>query len=167
MPEIKKTGAAATTKSSLNTKNGKVTSSTTTTSKVGYGPIEVSKERYDPDIQDRKDLGKTPLELYVDELPESCEECIYYVKNSNQDKVSEGESVFYCQLRSLNTTAQFGGINISEPKNWKCPLVPIYECERLLNMRNNHLDRIKALEVKVFGSSKGDDGFIGNGSSHH
>ncbi|MBP5564933.1 MAG: hypothetical protein J6X45_04340 [Lachnospiraceae bacterium] len=161
MPEIKKTGAAATSKSALNTKSGKISGGTTTTSQIGYGPIEQSTERYDPDIEDRKELGKTPLELYVDELPEDCEECIFYVKNSNYDKVSEGESVFYCQLRSLNSTAQYGGYNIMEPKTWKCPLVPIYECERLLNMRNNHLTRIRELERKVFGSDKGtNDGFL-------
>ena len=161
MAEIKKTGAAATSKSALNTKSGRISSGTTTTTKIGYGPIEDSTERYDPDIEDRKELGKTPLELYVDELPEDCEECIFYVKNSNQDKVKEGESVFYCQLRSLNGTAQYGGFNIMEPKTWKCPLVPIYECERLVKMRNNHLERIIALENKVFGSNKGrNDGFL-------
>ena len=139
---------------------GAISSKSTTTSTIGYAPIEVSTERYDPDIEDRKELGKTPLELYVDDLPEKCEECIFYVKNSNQDKVKEDESVYYCQLRSLNGTAQFGGVNIMEPKTWKCPLVPINECERLVKMRNNHLNRIKALEDKVFGSNKGNnDGF--------
>ena len=160
MPEIKKTGAAATTKSALNTKTGRISSGTTTTSTIGYAPIEDSKERYDPDIEDRKKLGKTPLELYTDYLPEECEECIFYVKNSNQDKVKEDESVYYCQLRALNGTAQFGGFNIMEPKTWKCPLLPINECERLVKTRNNHLKRIKELEVAVFGSHKGDnDGF--------
>ncbi len=159
--QIKKTGAAATTKSALNSKTGKVSGSTTTTVTRGAGLIEPSKERYDPDVEDRKEVGDTPLELYVDELPEDCEQCIFYVKNSNQDKIAEGESVFYCQLRSLNGTAQFGGFNIMEPKTWKCPLTPINECQRLLKMRNNHLTRIRELERKVFGSDKGsNDGFL-------
>lgn len=161
MPEIKKSGNAATTKSALNVKNGVISGATITTSTSGYGPIEVSKERYDPDIEDRKEVGRKPIELYVDELPENCEDCIFYIKNSNQDKVKEGESVFYCQMRSLNGTAQFGGYNIMEPKTWQCPLVPINECERLRKMRDNHLERIKELERRVFGSDKGDnDGFL-------
>lgn len=157
---IQTSGAAATTKSTLNVKNGTAAQTTVTVTR-GAGTIRQSTERYDPDVIDRKTKGKDAMEIYVDELPETCEQCIFYVKNSDQDKVKEGESVFYCQLRSLNTTAQYGGVNITDPKTWKCPLVPIYECERVLSMRNNHLDRLKSLEVKVFGSHKGDDdGFL-------
>jgi hypothetical protein len=160
MAVIKKTGAAATSKSTLNTKNGKISGGTSVSAQYGYGPIEASTERYDPDIEDRKTVGKKPIEIYVDELPEKCEECIFYVKNSEHDKVKEDESVYYCQLRALNGTAQFGGFNIMEPKTWMCPLLKINECERLVKTRNNHLKRIKELEVKVFGAHKGDnDGF--------
>ena len=164
---IKTTGAAASSKSALNAKRGAISSNTETSSIGGYGPIIDSKDRFAPDIDDRKTFGDTPLEVYVDELPETCEECIFYVKNSEHDKVKKDESVFYCELRALNGTAQYGGFNIMEPKTWKCPLVPIYECERVLTMRNNHLKRLKALEQAVFGGDKGDDGFLANTHSHH
>ena len=102
MAEIKKTGAAATSKSALNTKTGRISSNKTTTTTVGYAPIIDSKERYDPDIEDRKELGKTPLELYTDYLPENCEDCIFYVKNSMKKRKQDVNINNSCMKKILN-----------------------------------------------------------------
>jgi hypothetical protein len=133
----------------------------TVTKTGGYGPIEQSDIRYDPDEVDREELGLKSLELYVDKMPEHCAECIWYVKNVNYDKlINPEESVFYCSLRAALNTAQYGGINIAVPKTYICPLTPIQKSKKFLKLRNTHLERIKELEQAVFGEDKGDDGVL-------
>ena len=127
----------------------------------GNGKIEESNIRYNPDEEDRFEIGERPFEIYVDTIPEECEHCIFYVRNDNKDKVTKEESVFYCLLRWLLSTAQYGGIDISIPKTYQCPLQRIEESPKFKLLRNNHLSRIRALESAVFEVDGGDDGVYG------
>ena len=156
--QIKKSGAAASAKNNLTSKKTNTSNASTVTIKKGTGKIANSTTRYDPDDKDRDSVGSKAIELYVDVVPVTCESCPFYIKNSNNDKIKANESVFYCMLRSLLATAQYGGINVMTPKTWLCPLKPVEQSAKFKQLRNNHLDRIKSLERAVFDHDNGDDG---------
>ena len=77
--------------------------------------------------------------------------CPFYTKNVNKDKLEEEEEdVFYCILRADLVSAQYGGVDVAEPKKYICPLKPLEEAELIVKM-NEDLD---TLWEAVFGEPR-------------
>ena len=107
------------------------------------------------DYDDRFTKGKSSIQLFVHKIPASCKECPYYVKNINKDNLEDPS--FYCLLRSALVSAQFAGTDITEPKQYKCPLLNIKDSELIQEMQEtidelveiaaDHEERIRRLEA--------------------
>ena len=91
---------------------------------------------------ENRDEGKPNIELYVLEVPEECDICPFYMLNVNKDKIMEGEEVHYCILKGALVSAQFGGIDVQDPLEWKCPLLSICDSGPYIN----HEERITTIE---------------------
>ena len=95
------------------------------------------------DYDDRFSKGKASIQLFVHEIPASCKECPYYVKNINKDNLKD--PAFYCLLRSSLASAQYAGTDITAPKEYMCPLKEFKESEEYEELD----ERITELEEKV------------------
>ena len=93
--------------------------------------------------EENRDEGEETIAILIEaERPEECEGCPFHIRNINQDKLESEEEVFYCQIKAKLVSAQFGGVDIRDPKFFKCPLKPIEESEPYIY----HEERIRALE---------------------
>lgn len=86
--------------------------------------------------------GKENIELYVLEVPEECDTCPFYMQNVNKDKIMNHEEVHYCVLKGALVSAQYGGIDVQGPLEWKCPLLSICDSGPYIN----HEERISTVE---------------------
>lgn len=114
-----------------------------------------NKYKWDDEEDDRYTKGKDSIKIFVEEVPETCMECPFYVKNINKDNLEDPS--FYCLLRSALVSAQFAGTDITEPKQYKCPLLNIKDSELIQEMQEtidelveiaaDHEERIRRLEA--------------------
>lgn len=105
----------------------------------------MSREREEEDFDDRFTKGKDSIYVIVEEIPETCEECPFYTTNVNQDVVMNDDPKYYCFLRAKLVSAQYGGIDVSKNKEFKCPLLRFDKTDEY----EDHEERITELEEKV------------------
>lgn len=104
------------------------------------------------DYDDRFTKGKDTINIVVEEIPETCEECPFYITNVNQDVVMNDDPKYYCLLRAKLVSAQYGGTDVAKNKEFKCPLLKFEdtkEYEAIMETLEEHDDRISELEEKV------------------
>ena len=92
---------------------------------------------------DRFTKGKDSIEIFVHEVPETCEKCPFYARNVNRVRLED--AVFYFFLRARLVSAQYGGVDVAEPKQYKCPLKALIESDEYIEMD----ERVSELEEKV------------------
>lgn len=96
--------------------------------------------------EENRDEGEENIAILIEgERPEECESCPFHIRNINKDKLESEEEVFYCQVKAKLVSAQFGGIDVRDPRFFRCPIKPIVESEPYIN----HEERITALEEAI------------------
>ena len=94
--------------------------------------------------EENREEGEETIYLLIEdeEKPEFCEECPFHMRNINRDKLEDEEGIYYCLIKAKLVSAQFGGIDVKDPRFFKCPLKPIIESDPF----RDHEARITALE---------------------
>ena len=59
------------------------------------------------------------MTIFVDAVPD-CEECPFWIEDTNKDYLEADK--FRCMLRAKVSTAQYGGMDITEMEVRDCPL---------------------------------------------
>ena len=93
-----------------------------------------------------REEGEEPIKMLISgEVPEECLECQFYIKNVNQDSINNDDPRYYCFLKAKLVSAQYGGIDVADPDEFKCPCLPIKESDEYIELD----ERVSELEEKV------------------
>lgn len=93
----------------------------------------------------REEGEETVKMLLSGEPPEECTGCPFYIKNVNQDSINNDDPKYYCFLKAKLVSAQYGGIDVADPDEFKCPWLAIKESDEYIELD----ERISELEEKV------------------